>query len=327
MKKNTKNKVLIKSLSGVFIFILFSLSATKAFAFVKSKTDMVAQNDFVVEPGKTEIFLNPGESVTKYITITNRIDKTVKFKLTTEDMIGTDDPLTPIKLLGDERGPYSLKDLIIPEINDFSLDLGEKITIPVTISVPIDAEPRGYYGALIVSNEPDVLSPGQSSETEGQARLISRIGSLFLLRINGEGQEAGALESFKVSGPSKLFYSERPNGFEILFKNTGNVHLVPYGKIIIRNFLGKDVGEIPVDAYFSLPNSIRSREVLWEAGTGLGRYTAHLSLFPGFGNTNNEADVSFWIIPWKILIITFVGLLIVISLVYYVLTRFELKKK
>lgn len=131
----------------------------------------------------------------------------------------------------------------------------------------------------------------------------------------------------QLSGPSKLFYSQRPTGFEILFKNTGNVHLVPYGKIIIRNFLGKDVGEILVDAYFSLPNSIRSREVLQQEGTGLGRYTAHLSLFPGYGNVNNEADVSFWIIPWKILIITFVSLLILISAVYYVLTRFEVKKK
>jgi len=135
------------------------------------------------------------------------------------------------------------------------------------------------------------------------------------------------LEDFKIIGPSKTFYENRPKGFEILFKNDGNVHLVPYGKIIIKNILGKDVGMIPVDAYFSLPDSIRYREVLWSQGTGLGRYTANLSLYNGYGNENTEASVAFWIIPWKILLVTFLGLIMVISLIYYISTRFELRKK
>jgi hypothetical protein len=322
MKFNYMKKIIVG-----FVF-LFSLSVFAfTFAYEKTKLDLPVQNDFVVEPGKTEIFLNPGENITKNVTITNRIGKNVKFKLTTEDMVGTNDSASPIKLLGDEKGPYSLKNFIQPEINEFSLDLGERITIPVNISVPIDAEPRGYYGALIISNEPEILGDEKSKETEGKARLISRIGSLFLLRINGEGKESGSLEDFKIIGPSKSFYESRPKGFEILFKNTGNVHLVPHGKIIIRNILGKNIGEIPVDAYFSLPDSIRYREVLWGEGSGLGRYTAHLSLFPGYGNENEEASIAFWIIPWKILVVTFVGLIILISFVYYILTRFELKKK
>jgi hypothetical protein len=288
---------------------------------------MEPQNDFVVEPGKTEIFVNPGETVTKNITITNRINKTVKFKLTTEDMTGTDDPQSPIQLLGDERGPYSMKDFIIPEISEFSLELGERIVIPVTISAPIDSEPRGYYGALIVSNEPEVMGEEQSKETEGKARLISRIGSLFLLRINGEGKESGSLEDFKIIGPSKKFYENRPSGFEISFKNDGNVHLVPHGMVTINNIFGKEIGKIPVDAYFSLPDSIRFREVMWSEGSGLGRYTANLSLYPGYGNTNQDSSLAFWIIPWKILVAIFVGLIVLISIIYYIFTRFEIKKK
>lgn len=324
MKTNSSIKKII--LISILTLTIFSFGKN-ALAFEKTKMDLPIMNDFVVEPGKTEIFANPGETVTKSISITSRIGKTVKFKLTTEDMVGTNDVDSPIQLLGDEKGPYSIKDLMIPEVNEFSLDPGEKIVIPVTITIPADAEPRGYYGALIVSNEPEVLSDENVKDTEGQARLISRIGSLFFLRINGEGKEGGNIDSFKVTGPSKPFYESRPSGFEIGFKNTGNVHLVPHGKITIKNILGKDVGEINVDAYFSLPDSIRYRNVLWSAGTGLGRYTATLSLFPGYGNENQEASVSFWIIPWKILAATFAGLVILISLIYYILTRFELKKK
>lgn len=298
------------------------------YAFEKIKNpDMIIGNDFIVEPGKTEIFINPGETTVKNIVITNRIGKTFKFRLSTEDMTGTSDPLSPIKLLGDEKGPYSLKNYITPEITEFSLEQGEKISIPVTVSIPLDAEPRGFYGALIVSNDPEVTESENLKDTEGKTKIVSRIGSLFLLRINGEGKESGRLEDFKILGPSKTFYENRPSGFEILFKNDGNVHLVPHGIITIKNILGKNVGEIPVDAYFSLPDSIRYREVLWTEGSGLGRYTANLSLYKGYGNENVNAAISFWIIPWKILIVVFLGLIILISLVYYVLTRFELKKK
>ncbi len=309
---------------SVFLFIL---SFASVFAFQKIKTEMTANNNFIVEPGKTEIYINPGETITKNISIINRIGKNVEFKLTTEDITGSNDPETPVKLLGDETGPYSIKNFIKPEITNFSLDLGERINIPVTISIPKDAEPRGYYGALIVSNAPSVLGGDKTKEKEGKARIISRIGSLFLVRINGEGKELGRLKDFKIIGPSKTFYQNRPKGFEIEFRNDGNVHLVPYGMITIKNMLGTKVGSIPVDAYFSLPNATRYREVLWQKGIALGRYTAHISLYKGYGNTNEEASISFWVIPWKILIASFIGLIFLVSIFYYILTRFEIKKK
>jgi hypothetical protein len=280
-----------------------------------------------VEPGKTEIFLNPGENMVKNISVTNRVDRTVKFKLSTEDFVGTKDVKQPVSLLGDANSPYSLKDFIVPEIREFSLDFGEKITIPVTVSVPSNAEPRGYYGALIISNDPDKLEGKAAKDTEGKTRIVSRIGSLFLLRINGEGKEEGSIDNFKVIGPTQMFYSSRPIGFEIAYRNTGNVHLVPYGLITIKNIFGKAITTLPVDAYFVLPDSIRYREVNWASGFSLGRYTANLSLYRGYNNEFIETKIGFWVIPWKILIPVFLGVVLVISLLYYVLTRFELRKK
>src|SRR5680860_544385 len=144
-----KNFFLLKSIL-ILILILILAFSSEVFAFEKTQLELEDQNDFVVEPGKTEIFINPGETITKNIVITNRIGKNVTFELTTEDMVGTDDSLSPIRLLGGEEGPYSLKNFIKPEITEFSLDLGERISIPIEISIPIDAEPRGYYGAIIV---------------------------------------------------------------------------------------------------------------------------------------------------------------------------------
>ena len=313
----------------IIISIIFggSLAPKFSFAFQKSKIDITAQNDFVVEPGKTEVFLNPGDNMVKNITITNRINKKVKFKLSTEDFVGTNDPMQPVTLLGDEHSPYSLKDFIVPEIKEFTLELGEKIIIPVTISIPDNAEPRGYYGALIVSNDPDSQDDTGGKEVTGKTRIISRIGSLFLLKINGEGKEEGNVESLKLIGPKKTFYSTRPEGFEIAYKNTGNVHLVPYGTIAIKNMFGKTVNTLPVDAYFVLPDSTRYREIKWTDGFSLGFYTAHLSLNKGYGTEYANMDISFWVLPWKVLLIGFVSLALIVSLLYYFFTRFELRKK
>ena len=321
MKKIIPSFVIIFAVVGIFALPKHSE------AYTKTKTNVTVENDFIVEPGKTEIYLNPGESMVKNISVTNRVNKTVNFKLTTEDFEGTDDPNQPVVLMGDTNSPSSLKDFIVPEITQFSLDFGEKITIPVTVSVPSNAEPRGYYGALIVSNDPDKLSPEQAKDTAGQTRIISRIGSLFLLRINGEGIEQGDLESFKLIGPTQTYYSNRPTGFEIAYKNTGNVHLVPYGTVTIKNIFGQVLETLPVDAYFVLPSSIRYRDVNWGSGFSLGRYTATLSLYKGYNNEYVESKVAFWVIPWKILVPVFVGIMLLIALVYYVLTRFELRKK
>jgi hypothetical protein len=147
------------------------------------------------------------------------------------------------------------------------------------------------------------------------------------LKVNGEGKQEGTLEDFKLMGPSKSIYQKRPEGFEIAFKNTGNVHLVPYGTVTIKSMIGRTVEVVPVDAYFVLPESTRYREVLWKEGTGLGRYTATLSLYKGYGNEFTESKIAFWILPWKLLVAVFVGITIIIGLIYYFSTRFELKRK
>lgn len=318
--KKTFASILITSMVCVLFFPL------GANAFEKNKIDTTVHDDFVVEPGKTEINLDPGESVVKNIKITNRIDHAVKFKLSTEDFIGSDDPDETVVLLGDQQSPYTLKNFIKPEISEFSLDFGEQITIPVKISVPLNSEPRGYYGALIISNEPDKETDSQL-EQSSQTRIVSRIGSLFLVKVNGEGKQEGVVTSFKLIGPKKSIYEKNPQGFELAFKNTGSVHLVPYGTITVKNILGRTTSVVPVDAFFALPQATRYREILWNSGFGFGRYTATLSLFKGYDNQYAEAKLAFWVLPWKMFVAVFVVVLLVVAIIYYVWTRFEIKRK
>lgn len=317
---NISKKIIVTLL--FVLTIVFSHNANAQ--VVRSQLTVDDTNDFVVEPGKTEIFLNPGESIKKSVTVTNRQNRKVTYTIKIEDFIGTEDPNNPITLLGEEAGPYSLKNLVSPEIAEFSLNFGEQITIPVEVRIPETAEPRGYYGAIVVSNQPDIDTQIENGTgAAGKTRLISRIGSLLLVRVNGLGQESGKLEDMKLLGPARLFYETKPAGFEILFRNEGNVHLVPNGKITITNMIGKKVAELPVDAYFALPDSLRYREIQWTGGFGFGRYKADLSLYRGYGNQFDEDSLVFWVLPWKVLL----GIFVAICLLFYISRKFEFKRK
>lgn len=113
----------------------------------------------------------------------------------------------------------------------------------------------------------------------------------------------------------------------MLFRNSGNVHLAPYGTITITDMFGRVIDVLPVDAYFSLPESLRSREITWNPSVLLGRYTATVNLNRSYDDITDKATVSLWVIPWKMVFVLFLALLILSILIRFFARRFEVKRK
>jgi hypothetical protein len=303
-----------------------SLSATAQTQNAEiTNVNVEARDDFILEPAKMEILLDPGETATRYIYVTSRINAPTRFRVDIEDFIGSQEADRPVVLLGNERSPYSLKDYLQPAINEFTLGFGQKIKIPVLINLPPNAEPGGFYASVLISNEPE--KQDENTDAQGQARTVSRVGSLLFVRVNGPVTEEGKVDDFRIKGEEKTFYNNANFSFEILFNNTGTVHLIPYGTIEIKNIWGKVIETIPVDAYFALPDSLRYREVSWNKGGLLGRYTATLNLNRGYGGQVDTQSLTFWIVPWKIIAGIFVVILVLLSAYYYISRNFEFKKR
>lgn len=265
--------------------LLFILIPRNTEAYTITKLNIDNNEDFVVEPGKTEIFLNPGETVTKNISVTNRTNRTLDFNVGVENLIGSNDANNSVVLIpSGQNTPYPLDEYVDFEIDHFTLQFGERITFAITVNVPANIEPGGHYGAVVISNKSSG-NIGESGDTvKGGAQLTSRIGSLILMRINGDVNESGKLESFKISSIGQWFHQKMPTSFEVVFKNDGSVHLVPYGKIVIKNIFGSDITQIPIDAYFALPDSRRYQTITWPGKSfSLGLYTAEIELYKGYG--------------------------------------------
>lgn len=318
-----KKRIIISRFIYIFVLLVCLIPIKNVLAQTVTNTGTDVRGDFILEPGKIEVFLNPGESVVKNISVTSRIGKNTKFKIVTEDFVGTQDITTPVLLLEDDSSPYSFKKNIEPSTDTFSLSASQKIQIPVKISVPIDAAPGGYYSSVIVASLPDEDAGADQAGT----KIVSRIGALFFIRVNGPVDTKGSLEDFRAKGATPGIIQGSPITFEILYRNSGSIHLVPYGIIKIKNLIGKEVGSVPVDAYFSLPNSLRYRQVDFARDNLFGRYTATLTLNKGYGNTDDVMKVAFWVIPWKLILVSVSILLLIVSGVYLFGRKFELKKK
>jgi len=309
----------------IFAILFLTLFAGHVSAYTIEKLNFSNEGDVVIGPGKSEFALDPGQNATQEIIISNRSGMPKIIDISVEDFQGTDDPEETVKFLGDIKGPFSLKDYVKPEINQITLNFGERLRLPIAISIPESAEPGGLYGAVMISasNIPEEGAV-QSGAATGKVRVITRVASLFFVRVNGDVQEAGVLSSFKSQKP---FYEKGPVSFEITSQNTGNIHLSPYGIMEIKNMLGQTVDERQIDPWFVMPGSTRVREINWNSNFLMGRYTANLSLNRGYNNIVDQKSFSFWVIPWKIMSIALIGLILIVWFLLWVAGHFEFKKK
>jgi hypothetical protein len=279
--------------------------------------------DFVVGPGRTEIVVSPGETIIQEISVTNRISNDRSFTLEVEDIVGSDDASVSVQLTGAERGPYSIRDYISFPATTFELGLGERARIPVTITIPADAEPGGYYGSVLVST--DRTAP-LTEETVSRSPVVARIGSLFFITVRGDTIVEGATKSIATID-NKWWYEKGPIDFAILYENTGAVHVNPYGELSIKNMLGEEVGFVELEPWFVLPKSLRSREITWDREFLLGRYTVTARINRGYDDIVDEVHTSFWVMPWKIVGGAFLVVFIIVFGIRTFFRTFEFKRK
>lgn len=320
------NHKLIKTIVVGGMVVLGVGFGPRVFAYeIQDLSNVAVSNDFVLGPGKVELFMDPGDEASRDLMITNRMGKTMSFKVEIEDFRGSRDPNQAIVLLGQERGPYSLKDYVKPEVMTFSLTHGQRMVLPVKISIPKDAEPGGLYGSVLIR----AVSPLSelASEQEKARRQVSveaRLGCLFFVRVSGPVKEDGSLKDL---GVAKSFYEQTPVVFNLLFENNSSIHLTPYGVIEIKNLMGRKIDEIKVDPWFVMPDSLRTRDVKWEKKVLFGRYTATAAINRGYGDIIDQKSVTFWIIPWKMIGAGAIILLLLALLLRWIVGNFEIKRR
>jgi hypothetical protein len=208
-------------------------------------------------------------------------------------------------------------------------------SIKMTVDVPSYAT-LGYYYAVLFIPKSSVQASATVNEQYKGANAI------YVLVDTNSSNEVKQLSLTSFNSVSGL-YQFLPATFNVVVKNTGNIHLIPQGDIYIsRTPNGKAIDTLDINSTLGnvLPYSSRQFSVSWEDGLPafvakkvggqtindkkgqiieelhwnfsepiskfrFGKYYAHLVLVYNNGNRDIpiNAYLSFWVIPWKLILI------------------------
>lgn len=328
-----KLKNIIRIILGLSLTIgvQFSMSATSvvhaAPYSIEKLPDNTVYNDFVIGPGKYQGDFKPGESKVVNIIVSNRLGKEKTFQIQIEDFRGSRDLKQTVVLLDGERGPYSLKDYLKVASTTFKLGHAERVTIPVRVSIPSDAEPGGLFGSIVIST----VTTGEEQVLEGESSagvnpIVTRIGSLFFIRVAGEVKQDLVLKDFSLKDHAKVIGST-PVNFQLLYENNGSINENPSGFVRVKNIFGSEIAKLEVEPWFILPDSLRSRELSWDAPFLFGRYVALAEIKKGYGDKVDTAEVVFWVLPWKIISLAFLAIALIVFIIRWLASKISITVK
>ncbi len=317
--KQIKNVVVVVS---AVLVLIYPLQSTRGFE-VKKNPNARIENSFLVGPSKIELEIPSGASKTTEILIENRTGRDQMFEISFEDFTAGTSSIEVVSLLGQEQGSRSLKNFFSIEKNKFFLSQGDRLSLPVTISIPNGINPGGLYGSLVVSATLESSSRvTESNNAYSGATVLGRVATLFFITVSGDIDREGQLISFVTKNYKKLFFTKEIP-FRVEYRNTGDVSLNPYGKVEVTNLFGKKVYEQILEPWFVLPESTRTRDVL-VSGSFFGRYTASIELNRGYEDIVDEEVFAFYVVSREaLLILAIIGVLVVLLVSKNKISRHE----
>lgn len=198
---------------------------------ISSPLSIFAAGWLSISPLKHELSLNPGQTQTVSIKVTNNEQTPVTIYTSREDFTTSDDTWTPkfIKPQDQTSDTFSLSNWINIENDNITLSPWETREIRAKVTVPANWEPGWHYWAVFFS---------MAWANKAQISVVQRYWVLMLVNVAWDIQINWWLNWFSIwQKDSKNIFTEKKdfNTFPILFgtkfKNDWNTHLKPTWKI------------------------------------------------------------------------------------------------
>lgn len=287
-----------------------------------------------VTPSPLVATIEPGQKSTLELRIRNgnTVPERLKMELRTFNVDKTSGQINIEKEV-----PKDVENFVTFGEEVFDVDAGEWFTQQVYVNTPKDAG-FSYSFAILISRE----KPAQNSE--GASSIEGSVAVFTLLNVNRpDAKKELQLASFTST---KKVYEYMPATFQMAIENTGNTIVQPKGNIFIGRSGDEnqplEVLEINPNGGYIIPSTMRILESKWNEGfpsrneknelewdwsklkdVRIGRYTAKAVLIYDDGQRDIpiESAVTFWLIPWKILLVFVLLVALILVGLYTILRR------
>lgn len=326
---------LYKTLKRVGLLVIVSLFCILSKPVSAQDVTGSGMLHLLLSPSVIDLVTEPGKSITTQIKVQNEgtAPENLQMGLLKFKADGTNGQ----SVLMDREAGDDFFDWITFSEDKLIVNPGEWKSVTVTFNPPSNAS-LGYYYAFTVSRVSEVR-PAANGAKQTSISGMPAILALVEVKVPNEKRELSITE-FTTD---KKLYEYLPTSFKVTVKNSGNVHLIPSGSIFVdKGGSGVDAANIDINPSGGniLPNSIRVYEAQWEEGfpaysykmngdkraldadgnpvkilnwdfnkiskIRIGKYTAHVIMAYDDGQKDvpMEGVVTFWVIPWKLILIS-----------------------
>lgn len=225
-----------------------------------------------------------------------------------------------------------IKQLITFSKPSFTLQAGEIMTQKVYVHTPVSAGFSYSFAITIAQSNPPKAANGKSA-------IAGTVAVFTLLNVD----KPGASRKFELESVTldRHVYEYLPANITLKIKNTGNVLVQPQGTVFVQRSASDSTPlsslSINKNGGYVLPATTRNYTVVWADGyphyekdangknklvwqgnalakLRMGRYVVKVVAVYDDGQRDVPvmAEVSFWVIPWRLLLVTLVIILLII---------------
>ena len=274
-----------------------------------------------VSPTFQNLKLQPGDRYNGELVTWNLSQESAKYKILVKGFKQIDNTPGTAVLLSDEeeqKSLYSASSWITVNKDSIELVPNKNEKILYEINVPKNATKGEYHAMISLISENYV----KSNDTATLTNVSS--GMPILIRIGDNFVESAELLTFKTS---KNIYEKPSVLFTTIINNTGDTHISPTGEIILTNIFNKEIARIKFNANSQslLRDNTGNYTTQWtdkliteNKQLAVGPIKAELivtyrELQPGFAPL--LAQTSFYIIPWKYILLFAITIALIVVLV------------
>jgi hypothetical protein len=313
VKTNKLYSALLLSISAISLVIM----PASAWAVTVKTVPAVNNNSdtLKISPVRADLTLNPGTSGQVKVSVSNLTGSSIGLKLIENDFVAGDENGTPAIIL-DENSyapTHSLKRFMTKISQTITVAPGVTTTVPVTITVPKNAQAGGYFGS--------VRFVPAGSDASKNVSINASAASLVLLTVPGPTVEKVTMTNFDIQqngGTASNFRNPDNLGLFLRFENKGNIQEAPFGLIYVQKgkkvvYQSKFNENTPRDVI--LPDSARRWTVPLKGFGKFGKYTVGATI--GYGNKGQSIQISktVWIIPTVIIMSIVVGVVVLAAII------------
>lgn len=308
----------------VVLGLLTVIAITPLEAFAATTPPLTGQA-LEIGPPVLNLTANPGDTLHSSIELRDISSSSLVVTNQVNDFTAQGEDGTPKVILDPSiTSPYSFKTWLasIPTINLKSRDVK---TVPITIVVPQNASPGGYYGIVrFTGTAPQVNGTGVS--------LNASLGALIFIRVKGTAQENVSISEFSSNNGKGAtdFFQSTPFSFLVRLQNNGNLYEQPTGLITITDMFNHTVATLPVNEGQSiiLPQTIRKFNVSLDSSVLgdkvlFGKYHAHLDVTYGANSQKISRDMNFTVLPVGLMLGGAILVIILIVILGFAIRRYN----